>query len=814
MSSTTSFAPVPQGADLVIDVGANQGDFALEVARRNPGLTVLAIEPIPALCQQLDERLSAEALDNVRIENVAIDTEERDAVFHVANHHDLGVSSLLPLNRQDIAKDDYWKNRADLYFDQDITVKVVPLSKVLAPVQPRSIKFIKIDAQGLDIHVLESLGSFLAITEGGMLEVPATHRNALYEGEADDLHSALTYLSGKGFEVYAVKPNDHAANEYNIFFCRKGLDPVHLEDSLQLRGIHLYDGKHYWHNPSDHWDGDPSPRRALNKGVAPPPQFDDEVDPLSLPLHPDRKVLWGGRFPPLHWIPATEQIFDPAHDYRLPAGHHQHFDLVYLVERDLATIKAWPQVIDEALRLLKPQGILALRTTNTPLLSIFELMGFIHSWGDFEVCHESVDINGVMQIGIRNRAKVPRPTHIDGITFGVITDGKRPEYLKAMFDSIRALDNPSGVPVEILVCSPDAVREQWQQQGYDIRHVPEPTAFGTLGWITKKKNLLVAQARHSHIVVAHDRYWFPSGFLTGLLKFGGDFSALVCRQTTQDGRRFPDWVTMGAEWSWTNPGMLAYGDWSRHMYINGGLMIARTDVLRETPWNEMLFWNQAEDVELTRRLRHAGHIPRLARHVQAVTQTVRAGFMGAFYSVPTHYGRHLLPGVAGADGSARVPTSDTLFYAPLGHHYHEFLSTIGVYVDNGWSHEKKLSVLRHGTWGEITFHPKSKRAYKRLLTLRFKKPPAGATILVNGEEITDFDAGSKFVQIQLKPAMAAGGKTCRVHIHAGDTDVKLRSISLSVTGTRPVSAAYAYTKALAQKWNARIRQKIRKIKNK
>ena len=104
-------------------------------------------------------------------------------------------------------------------------------------------------------------------------------------------------------------------------------------------------------------------------------------------------------------------------------------------------------------------------------------------------------------------------------------------------------------------------------------------------------------------------------------------------------------------------------------------------------------------------------------------------------------------------------------------------------------------------------------AYKSLRTnLEFLSASSGCKVILITSSVPE--EGKSNVAINLATTMAAGGKTCRVHIHAGDTDVKLRSISLSVTGTRPVSAAYAYTKALAQKWNARIRQKIRKIKNK
>lgn len=781
----------------------------------------MAVEPIPALCAKMQGRVEVAQLENLFIENLAIDTVEREAAFNVADHHDLGVSSLLPFKQQGIAQDEYWKHRTDLYFDQEITVKVVPLAQLLDKWQPRSIKFIKIDAQGLDINVLDSLGPYLGITEAGMLEVPATNRNALYEGESHDLSSALRHLESLGFDPYAIKPNDHAANEYNIFFCRRGLVATEIEQALHLKGIHLYDGKHYWHNPSNRWEDIPnfSPNNPTAPSAPPriePPSshLNDSAGLLDL-IKPNHRVFWAGHCPPLHWIDTSAQIFDATHDYRLPPGSHQSYDVVYLVERDLASIKAWSQVVDEALRLLKPQGHLVLRTSNSPLLSIFELMNFINAWGQFDMCHEIQDVNGILQIVIRSRATRRRDTAINGFSFGVITNGQRPGYLKSLFDSIQAMQNPLGLPVEILVCCPLKVHQQLTEQGYQLTHVPDPEAFSALGWITRKKNLLVSQARYSHIAVAHDRYWFAPDFLTKLLEFGGDFSVVSCRQTMPDGRRFPDWVTMGSEWSWTHPAMLNYGDWSRHVYINGGLIIARTEVLRDTPWNDLLFWNQAEDIELTRRLRHAGHVARFARHVNAITQTMREGFMAGFHGVPRSMGQYPIPGPLGSDATRPIPQSPTLFYVGFANEVSHLLVEKGVYVGDNWQQERRRIKLPQGTWGEITFHPKSKRAYRRLLTIACKNPPADLQVFVNDRAMqASATISTRTVQVPLDSSLAQGGKVCRIQLHSDSADLRLKSISLSLPGTRLASAGLAHAGARLDKLNGYIRRKVRKLRRK
>ena len=238
--------------DVVIDVGANRGDFGLDVAERNRDVQVLAFEPIPQLSADIVAAAAARGLDNLSVIEAAADSEARTATFHVADHEDLGVSSLLQFDQASITKDEYWHTRTDLYYDRAIEVAVVRLDSVPAIQQARRIRFIKIDAQGVDVPALESLGEYLPKVEAGMLEVPATHESRIYADEVYDLQSAMNRLQSLGFRVYAIKPNDHAMKEVNLFFCRQDVDWQELERDLHLRGIALYDGKHFWHSPADH----------------------------------------------------------------------------------------------------------------------------------------------------------------------------------------------------------------------------------------------------------------------------------------------------------------------------------------------------------------------------------------------------------------------------------------------------------------------------------------------------------------------------------------------------------------------------------
>ena len=159
---------------MIVDVGTNNGDFSVELARLNPRETVLAIEPNPSLARAIRERATAEGFGNIAVIPVAVSDHTGRGKLHFAEHHDQGVSSLLPFDTETVAHDEYWRLREDLYFDDSVTVTVTTLEAILAEhVAPR-IRFVKIDAQGVDLAALRGFGSYLRHVEAGMIEASTT----------------------------------------------------------------------------------------------------------------------------------------------------------------------------------------------------------------------------------------------------------------------------------------------------------------------------------------------------------------------------------------------------------------------------------------------------------------------------------------------------------------------------------------------------------------------------------------------------------------------------------------------------------------
>jgi len=412
------------------------------------------------------------------------------------------------------------------------------------------------------------------------------------------------------------------------------------------------------------------------------------------------EVFWAGD--PTLFVDgiSNSQIYERSFDYRLPDSHHQRFDLVLLVDRDLAILKAWPLIVDEALRLLAPGGVLVIRMKNSAFLSLFELKNIIFNWKHIVPHFEETQDDGTHLFAVRNVRQQRRRVDASTFSFGIITDGKRPTLLKSLVDSVQTLKATYGNDVELMVCGPKYLKSEL---GDEVTLIPEPDDFRNQAWITRKKNLLVQSAKHQNIVIAHDRYVIPADFIERVRQFGGDFSILVCRQLGDGGRRVPDWITLGSEWTFTRNATLEYGDWSPYLFVGGGIMIAKTHVLREVGWNELLFWNQAEDIELTRRLRGAGYIPRLARNVVVRTSLLRKAFKENFEAIPFIPDRYVLPGKIFPDVECINPTLSYDKLVEFGSDLRYQAERLGVYCSTEWQVEPRSICLPLRLDGEISF---------------------------------------------------------------------------------------------------------------
>lgn len=229
--------------NVILDVGANSGDFCIPIAILNPDCRVIAFEPIPELRAIILEKKKASKILNLEVREEAILDVPGEVTLNISDKGDWGISSVLSLDQKNIENHDYWATRKDLEFANEIKVFARTLQDVLQELEIQEVSFIKIDCQGVDLKVLGSLGTIKV--KAGMLEAPTTKRSSLYIGEPD-LLTNLETITRLGYTVCKIKPNDPACAEVNIYF---EAPPHHLEEiemELSLRDVGIYSAKDYW----------------------------------------------------------------------------------------------------------------------------------------------------------------------------------------------------------------------------------------------------------------------------------------------------------------------------------------------------------------------------------------------------------------------------------------------------------------------------------------------------------------------------------------------------------------------------------------
>jgi FkbM family methyltransferase len=171
----------------IIDVGANQGQFAKEARRLFPKARIHCFEPVPSALEVLVPW--AEQDGGVEVHRVALGPEAGTTQFHIFEEY-TPASSVLSSAHTPVAT---------TQAAQTIDVPVETLDQVFQPIEAlcEGPVLLKLDVQGYEGHVLRGGLNVLNAVDACVLEVC----NApLYEGQSTfaEIH-ALTQAAGLRF---------------------------------------------------------------------------------------------------------------------------------------------------------------------------------------------------------------------------------------------------------------------------------------------------------------------------------------------------------------------------------------------------------------------------------------------------------------------------------------------------------------------------------------------------------------------------------------------------------------------------------------
>jgi FkbM family methyltransferase len=179
--------------DLVLDVGANAGQYAQRLRRAGYTGRIVSFEPLSQAFAELERKAGQDAAWQTR--RLALGHEDGSAEIHVSANS--WSSSLLDMGERHLRSA---PDSAYVGTEPVTTARLDTIWDELA--RPEERVFLKLDVQGLEMHVLRGAEASLDKLGGVQAELALAH---LYEGDSP-WREVVDHLEQRGFELAGLEP--------------------------------------------------------------------------------------------------------------------------------------------------------------------------------------------------------------------------------------------------------------------------------------------------------------------------------------------------------------------------------------------------------------------------------------------------------------------------------------------------------------------------------------------------------------------------------------------------------------------------------
>lgn len=179
-----------RGIDIVIDVGANVGQFGQSLRDGGYRGKIVSFEPIESAFQALAKKASADG--NWEAHHCGLGAAPGAATLHVSGLSE--CSSILDLTSTASLHD------SRIATDHTEEIQINTLDQVAAGISGKIL--LKIDTQGYEKQVIDGGQQTLQRSLGILMELPIIH---VYKGEWQ-FHEAIEFMAGLGFVPAQIQP--------------------------------------------------------------------------------------------------------------------------------------------------------------------------------------------------------------------------------------------------------------------------------------------------------------------------------------------------------------------------------------------------------------------------------------------------------------------------------------------------------------------------------------------------------------------------------------------------------------------------------
>jgi FkbM family methyltransferase len=186
--------------DIILDIGACEGEDSMRYLRQFPTAKVLAFEPVPNNIQIIKQRITGSEKERFTLSPCAVGGKDGERRLHLSSGRpphvaddgwDYGNKSSSLLEPADLmSKIHNW-----IKFESTIPVDVISLPTIFARYALEYVNLIHLDVQGAELEILEGAVSILSRVQCVWLEVAD---RAIYRGQptAEDVRR---FLELRGF---------------------------------------------------------------------------------------------------------------------------------------------------------------------------------------------------------------------------------------------------------------------------------------------------------------------------------------------------------------------------------------------------------------------------------------------------------------------------------------------------------------------------------------------------------------------------------------------------------------------------------------
>lgn len=194
--------------DLVIDGGANRGQWATALKKKFPKLPIISIEPVKIAYADLVK--NTKSFENWDALNVALGDEIKTSLLNIADNKEQSSSLLTPTM--------HLQHYPTVKFKETQTTEVVTLDSIPFP-QNRRI-FLKLDLQGNELAALKGATNMIQMVVGIEVEMALSQE---YEGQGTFIDIS-NFLYENGFGLFsladAFRVSDGRTTYVDVLFMR------------------------------------------------------------------------------------------------------------------------------------------------------------------------------------------------------------------------------------------------------------------------------------------------------------------------------------------------------------------------------------------------------------------------------------------------------------------------------------------------------------------------------------------------------------------------------------------------------------------